>query len=241
MTENLRQSDQAKNAFIADVTHELRTPLTVIKGTVETLEDGAVDDKKGRKKLLQSMNLETDRLIKLVNDLLVLTRSDAGALSLDIRPFDLGGLIQTRCNLMETLAIQREVNFQQELPAQIHHRSIGDPNRTAQVLDNLLDNALRYAPRGSYILISLEIWNEQIQCSVIDQGPGISPEHLPMIFERFYRAEKSRDRESGGSGLGLAIARALIEAQGGSIWAQSTTGKGTTITFQLPCEKLPED
>ena len=120
MTENLRQSDQAKNAFMADVTHELRTPLTVIKGTVETLEDGAVDDKKGRGKLLNSMNLETNRLIKLVNDLLVLTRSDAGALSLDIQPFDLGELIQDRCDIMEPLAIQRGVKFQQEPHPKMH-------------------------------------------------------------------------------------------------------------------------
>ncbi len=241
MTKNLRQSNQAKNAFIADVTHELRTPLTVIKGTVETLEDGAVDDKKGRGKLLNSMNLETNRMIKLVNNLLVLTRSDAGALSLDMQPFDLGELIQDRCEIMEPLAIQRGVKFQQEPHPKFHRRCMGDPNRTAQVLDNLLDNALRYAPRGSNILISLEIWKEQIQCSVIDQGLGISSEHLPLVFDRFYRVEKSRDRESGGSGLGLAISRALIEAQGGSIWAESTTGKGTTITFRLPAEKLPAD
>lgn len=241
MTESLRQSDQAKNAFIADVTHELRTPLTVIKGTVETLEDGAVDDLAGRGKLLHSMNLETNRLIKLVNDLLVLTRSDAGALSLDIQSFDLDELIQTRCDIMEPLAIQRGVLLKQEISADLQPLVMGDPNRTSQVLDNLLNNAIRYAPRDSNIMISLENHESQIQCSVIDQGPGISGEHLPRIFERFYRVEKSRDRESGGSGLGLAIARALIEAQGGSIQAQSIIGVGTTITFQLPAAKLPRN
>jgi len=238
MTENLRQSDQAKNAFIADVTHELRTPLTVIKGTVETLEDGAVDDLSGRGKLLHSMNLETNRLIKLVNDLLVLTRSDAGALSLDIQSFDLFELVQTRCDIMEPLAIQRGVQLKQEISTDLQALVMGDPNRTAQVLDNLLNNALRYAPRDSNIMISLVNLGEKTQCSVSDRGPGISPEHLPLIFERFYRVEKSRDRESGGSGLGLAIARALIEAQGGSIQAQSIIGEGTTITFQLPAAKL---
>ena len=116
---------------------------------------------------------------------------------------------------------------------------MGDPHRTAQVLDNLLNNALRYAPRGSNIMISLENSGGEIQCSVSDRGPGISPENLPLIFERFYRVDKSRDRESGGSGLGLAIARALIEAQGGSIQAQSKMGDGTIITFTLPAEKLP--
>ena len=239
MTDSLRQSDQAKNAFIADVTHELRTPLTVIKGTVETLEDGALDDLAGRGKLLNSMNLETNRLIMLVNDLLVLTRSDAGALSLDIQTFDLGELVQTRCEVMEPLAIQKAVQFEQEKPTGFQPLVIGDPNRTAQVLDNLLNNALRYAPRDSKIVISLENPGAQIQCSVSDSGPGISGEHLPLIFERFYRVDKSRNRESGGTGLGLAIARSLIEAQDGSIRAQSKTGEGTKITFTLPAGKLP--
>jgi len=239
MTDSLRQSDQAKTAFIADVTHELRTPLTVIKGTVETLEDGAVDDLDGRGKLLNSMNLETNRLIKLVNDLLVLTRSDAGALSLDIQSFDLGKLIQTRCEIMEPLAIQNGIHLEQKKCSDFHPQVMGDPNRTAQVLDNLLNNALRYAPLNSRVIISLEDLGSQIQCSVSDRGQGISPKHLPRIFERFYRVDKSRDRESGGSGLGLAIARALIEAQGGSIQALSKVGVGTTITFSLPAGKLP--
>lgn len=239
MTDSLRQSDQAKNDFIADVTHELRTPLTVIKGTVETLEAGAIDDLTGRGKLINSMNLETNRLINLVNDLLILTRSDAGALSLDIQTFDLGELVQTRCEVMEPLAIQKSVRFEQENISDLRPLAIGDPNRTAQVLDNLLNNALRYAPRNSKIIISIENPGGQILCSVIDCGPGISQDHLPQIFERFYRVDKSRNRESGGTGLGLAIARSLIEAQDGSIRAQSTIGEGTKIIFTLPAGKLP--
>ncbi len=239
MTNSLRHSNQAKNAFIADVTHELRTPLTVIKGTVETLEDGAVDDLEGRGKLLHSMNLETNRLIKLVNDLLVLTRSDAGALSLDIQSFDLVELVHTRCDVMEPIATQSGIQFIQEKSADLHPLVMGDPNRTAQVLDNLLNNALRYGPRKSDIMISVNNSGMFTQCSVSDRGSGISPEHLQLIFERFYRVDKSRDRESGGSGLGLAIARALIEAQGGSIRAESSIGEGTTITFALPATKLP--
>jgi len=241
MTDSLRQSDQAKNAFIADVTHELRTPLTVIKGTVETLEDGAVDDLAGRGRLLQSMNLETNRLIKLVNDLLVLTRSDSGALSLEKQSFNLDKLVQTRCEVMEPLAIKSGVKLIQEKPTDFHSLGMGDQNRTAQVLDNLLNNALRYAPQDSNIVISLKNQAGNIQCSVSDMGPGISPEHIHLIFERFYRVDKSRDRESGGAGLGLAIARALIEAQGGKIWAESEVGTGTTISFILPAGILPKN
>ena len=139
---------------------------------------------------------------------------------------------------MEPLAIQKAVQFEYENPTDFQPLVNGDPNRTAQVLDNLLSNALRYAPRDSKIMLSLENLGGQIQCSVSDRGPGISREHLPLIFERFYRVDKSRNRESGGSGLGLAIARALIEAQDGSIQAHSIIGERTTITFQLPSEKL---
>jgi len=241
MTQNLRQSDQAKNAFIADVTHELRTPLTVIKGTVETLDDGALDDEAGRGKLLLSMNRETNRLIKLVNDLLVLTRSDAGALALDIQAIDLSELVQTRCDLLEPLATKKGITLVLKKPPNSSSQVLGDPLRVTQVLDNLLNNALRYAPRESTIMVSFEDLEGQIQCSVTDNGPGISPEHLPLIFERFYRVDKSRDRESGGSGLGLAIARALIEAQGGKIWVESDVGVGTTLSFHLPSNKLPEN
>lgn len=238
MTISLNQAEEAKNAFIADVTHELRTPLTVIKGTVETLEDGAVDDKEGRGKLLRSMNQETNRLIKLVNDLLVLTRSDAGALSLDIKTFDLKALIQTRMDNLQSLANSNGNTF---LLKDIGLRSslvIGDPNRTAQVLDNLLDNAISYAPRDSIIKISLEDQNSFVECSVTDYGKGIPQEHLPKIFDRFYRVEKSRGRASGGAGLGLSIARALIKAQGGSIQGSSIINEGTTISFTLPAAKL---
>lgn len=239
MTDNLRQSDQAKNAFITDVTHELRTPLTVIKGTIETLEDGAVNDLEGRGKLLHSMNLETNRLIKLVNDLLILTRSDADALSLDVHPIDLGKLAKTRCEVMEPLAAQKGVRLILETSPDFEYLALADPNRTAQVMDNLLHNALRYAPPESDIKVILNKQGDHILCSVVDRGPGISPEHLPLIFERFYRADQSRNRESGGSGLGLAIARALIEAQGGMITARSTVGEGSTISFTLPASTLP--
>jgi signal transduction histidine kinase len=238
MTRNLHQSEEAKNAFIADVTHELRTPLTVIKGTVETLEDGAVDDLAGRGKLLQAMNMETNRLIKLVNDLLILTRSDAGALSLDIKPFDLGSLIQDRCSNMQPLLEKNGNTISLMRSDTAAYHVLGDPNRTAQVVDNLLDNAINYAPGHSEIIISLENQGSQIQCTVSDSGQGIPPDHLPRIFDRFYRVDKSRGRGSGGAGLGLSIARALVESQDGSIRAQSIVGQGTSISFTLPTGKL---
>jgi signal transduction histidine kinase len=232
MTANLRQSEQVKNTFIADVTHELRTPLTVIKGTIETLEDGALDDAGGRGPLLTSMQHETDRLIRLVNDLLVLTRADAGALNLKLTAIDLGEIARARCENLSRLANQRQVRLNVEVhqPAEVQ----ADPDRLSQVLDNLLDNAVRHSPDGSGINITIQPEGHEISCAVSDQGPGISTQHLPFIFERFYRVDTSRGRHSGGSGLGLAIVRSLVMAQGGRVSAESIEGQGTTITFWLP-------
>jgi heavy metal sensor kinase len=232
MTASLRQSEQAKNAFIADVTHELRTPLTVINGTIETLEDGALEDVEGRGPLLTSMQHETNRLIRLVNDLLVLTRADAGALNLKIVNIDLAELARVRCESLSRLATTRQVDLNVEAHEQTE--VCGDADRLSQVLDNLLDNAIRHAQADSTITVSVHREGNEVACAVSDQGPGIPSEHLPYIFERFYRVETSRDRHSGGSGLGLAIVRSLVTAQGGHVSAESGAGRGTTITFWLP-------
>jgi signal transduction histidine kinase len=236
MTASLRQSDKAKNAFVADVTHELRTPLTVIKGTIETLEDGALDDLAGRDPLLASMQRETERLIRLVNDLLVLTRADAGTLNMHIQPLDLGDLARARCDHFTALASLRKIQFALKVT---ESPVMGDPDRLAQVLDNLLDNALRYSPEGSVITVEVDQKGDEVQCAIKDSGAGIPEEHLPFIFERFYRADSSRDRQTGGAGLGLAIARALVESQGGRISAMSQAGDGTTLRFSLPARQLP--
>ena len=243
MTASLRRSDQAKNAFLADVTHELRTPLTVIKGTIETLEDGALDDAEGRGPLLASMERETDRLIRLVGELLVLTRADAGALGLKLRPVDLLDLARQRCATLGAVAARRGLELRiQAGEGEAAGRFVvqGDSDRLAQVLDNLLDNAIRHAPDRSPVTIELRAEPDDVRCSVQDDGPGIPPEHLPFIFERFYRADAARDRAAGGAGLGLAIARALVEAHGGRIEAESAPGRGTTLTFCLPAaRRLP--
>jgi len=237
MTASLRKSEKAKTNFIADVTHELRTPLTVIRGTVETLEDGGLDDIRSRQGMLASMSRETNRLIQLVNQLLVLTRSDAGALSLQIEPVDLEELARERSALMEALAKHKGVSF--NLKAAGPALVMADRSRTAQVLDNLLDNALRYAPAGSSISLSLEDQTDSVRCSVKDSGVGIPADDLPHIFDRFFRVDKARDRESGGAGLGLAIAKSLIEAQGGKLQAFSEIDQGSELAFWLPRADLP--
>jgi signal transduction histidine kinase len=235
MAENLRRSDEAKKAFLADVTHELRTPLTVIKGTIETLEDGALDDPEGRGPLLTSMARETDRLIRLVNELLVLTRAEVGALQLNMQPLDLAILAKSRCDHFAQLAARRGITLNRRTDRDGQSGLlVADSDRVSQVIDNLLDNAIRHSSENSAITITIKGANNGVECSVSDQGPGIPPQHLPFIFERFYRVDASRHRKEGGTGLGLAIARALVDAQGGNIHAHSVEGQGTTITFWLP-------
>lgn len=231
MTDSLRQSDQAKTAFIADVAHELRTPLTVIKGTIETLEDGALDDLEGRGPLLASMQKETERLIRLVNDLLVLTRADAGTLRLNIQPLDLAELARARCAHLSALASRRGVTL--TVTGAESALVQADPDRLAQVLDNLLENATRYSPAGSTVAVEIARDEEKVTCAVRDTGPGIAAKHLPFIFDRFYRADTSRTRQTGGAGLGLAIVKSLILAQGGQVRAESVEGQGAVIEFSL--------
>ena len=238
MTSSLRHADQAKTAFISDVSHELRTPLTVIKGTIETLQDGALDDLAGRGPLLASMSRETERLITLVNDLLVLTRADAGALNLQIARVNLEELARSRCAHFERAAGLRQVSLRtvtEPQPAEPDSFSVlADPDRIAQVLDNLLDNAMRYSPPGGEVTVTLAREANQVACRVADAGPGIPAQHLPFIFERFYRVNPARGRGEGGSGLGLSIVRGLVLAHGGRTAASSIEGQGTTVIFWLP-------
>lgn len=235
MTTSLRQSNQSKNAFIADVTHELRTPLTVIKGTIETLQDGALDDLDARGPFLEAMNTETERLIRMVNDLLVLTRADAGALNLQLEPVALGELARGRCARLERVAQAAQVRIVVAPCSSEEECTVtADADRLAQVLDNLLANAIRYAPPESEVCVTVERQGDEIACRVADAGPGIPPEHLPLIFERFYRVEPARARDNGGSGLGLAIVQGLVAAHGGRVAADSAPGQGTAITFWLP-------
>jgi signal transduction histidine kinase len=232
MTSSLHRADQAKQAFVADVSHELRTPLTIIKGTIETLQDGAVDDLAVREGFLDSLAGETERLIQLVNDLLILNRAGAGALQLTLEPTDLAALARERAGRFAGLAAGQGARVLVEA-RDTNLWVLADAHRLAQVLDNLLHNAIRHAPQGT-IRVTLAGAGDAVSCCVADSGGGIPAAHLPHIFERFYRVDGSRNRASGGSGLGLAITRALVQAQGGRIEAASVEGQGASFTFSLP-------
>jgi two-component system OmpR family sensor kinase/two-component system sensor histidine kinase BaeS len=238
MTASLRQADQLKTAFVADASHELRTPLTAIKGFVETLQDGAIDDLEVRDGFLASVAAETERLIRLVNDLLLLSRADAQTLNLRLQPLDLPLLARTRADCLAPLAAQRQVSLRVIGPADSRATPtplvLADPDRVAQVLDNLLENAIRHSQPGHAVTITIIPAKDEVGCAVADTGSGIPAQHQPFIFERFYRVEAARSRQWGNSGLGLAIARALVLAQSGQIVVQSQEGQGTTMTFTLP-------
>jgi signal transduction histidine kinase len=246
MRDRLQAVEQMRSQFVSDVSHELRTPLTSIKGLVETLRDGAVDDPEVRDRFLTSVEDETDRLIRLVNDLLILSRADAQALNLPRTPVDMSQVVRATLEKLSTQLESLGIELREELPDKplvVHAES----DRIEQILVILLDNAIKHTPTGGEIHVTghhmevdetgfifqetqphHEIANfpphmmgKWALVSISDTGEGIPPEDLPHIFERFYRADHSRSRDRGGSGLGLSIAKALIEAYDGHIWLTS--------------------
>jgi signal transduction histidine kinase len=234
MTARLRSARQMQVDFVANVSHELRTPLTSIKGMVETLRAGAVEDLDVRDRFLGTVESETDRLIRLVHDLLLLSRADSEALNLRCESVDVARLAQLIVDRLTPQADTRGVTLRVESAPGLSP-AWADPDRVAQVLVNLLDNAIKYSPPEAAVDVAVLAGPEQtVLVRVRDRGIGIPPEALPRIGERFYRADKARSRAHGGSGLGLAIAQALIEAHGGKLWLESRGGEGTTAQFTLP-------
>ena len=234
MAEQLEQVESMRRRLIGDVTHELRTPLTAIKGSAEGLIDGilpATDETYGQ------IHAEAERLNRLVDDLQELSRVEARAYQLDFRDLDASMLIQTVIKRMQFQFDEKRVTLTINLPphpVMLH----ADEDRIVQVLTNLVGNALQYTPKNGEVTISLESTGNEARFSVKDTGIGIPPDHLPHIFDRFYRVDKSRSRAHGGSGIGLTIAKHLVEAHAGKIWAESAgEGKGSTFVFTLPLIK----
>jgi two-component system phosphate regulon sensor histidine kinase PhoR len=234
MTARLQAARQMQVDFVANVSHELRTPLTSVKGMVETLRDGAVDDPNVRDRFLATVEDETDRLIRLVNDLLTLSRADSEALNLRRERVDVAALAQEVVAQLAPQAEARElaltVGAAPGLPP-----AWADADRVAQVLLNLLDNALKYSRAGGRVTVRVMAKaTDELVVQVRDRGMGIPAEDLSQVGQRFYRADKARSRAGGGSGLGLAIARALVQAHDGRLWLESQEGQGTVASFTLP-------
>jgi len=228
MADSLQEVEQHRQRLIADLAHELRTPLTVIAGYLEGLEDGDIAPDPV---VYQRLHRETQRLRRLVRDLQELSKAEAGYLTLDLRPCALKPLVQ------EILA-KFQLQVPEEGPALV--LAIGelppvlaDPERVEQILINLLSNALRHTATGK-ITLGATLQGDWVTVRVEDTGTGIAPDDLPHIFERFWRSDQSRARETGGSGIGLTIVKKLIEIQGGTIHVTSTLGQGTIFLFTLP-------
>ncbi|HLE92893.1 MAG TPA: ATP-binding protein [Anaerolineales bacterium] len=232
MAEKLNQIESMRRRLIGDVSHELRTPLTAIKGSMEGLMDGVLP---ATDETFQQVHAEADRLNRLVDDLQELSRVEARAYQLDIRPLDVSTLARTVTKRLAPHAESKRISLDLDLAPGLPH-ILADEDRTVQVLTNLTGNALQYTPEGGRITISAKQVGNEVQIAVRDTGIGIPPEHLANIFDRFYRVDKSRSRQSGGgSGIGLTIARAIVEAHGGRIWVESAEdGNGSTFTFTLP-------
>lgn len=231
MAAALADSERQRQEFIADVSHELRTPLATLQGYMEGLIDGVVEADEETWGLLYA---ESERMRRLVDDLRQLSRVEAGQLDLHLAPSSPEKIVRRAAESMAPLFAEAGVELETELPGGLPEVS-ADADRVVQVLTNLMRNALRYTPSGGTVAVGTEARARDVLFTVTDTGSGIPAEHLPRVFERFYRVEKSRSREGGGSGVGLAISRALVESMGGEIRADSPgAGKGTTFSFTLP-------
>jgi len=225
MSQEVARVNQMRRDMTADIAHDLRTPLTVIAGYVESMQEGILQPTPERLSLIYN---EIEQLQNLVHDLQMLSQVDAGELSLNPQPIDLKILLERAAAPFAHRAEKQGVNLAVELDDHLPELRV-DEARMMQVFGNLLINALRYTPEGGKIALSAHRQNGKVVLSVQDTGTGIAPEELPYIFDRFHRADKSRHAEQGETGLGLAIVKALVEAQGGTVRAESTVGTGTTI------------
>jgi signal transduction histidine kinase len=229
MAERLQINDQQRRNMLADVSHELRTPITVIQGNVEGILDGLYPADEAR---LKSILEETHVLSRLVDDLRTLALAESGALRLKREPTDVAELIRDAVSGFEAQKKEKEIQVGMSLDG--GEDANIDPQRVREVLTNLLSNAFRYTPHGGKVNVRLTETGSGVERSVTisaeDNGPGIESADLAHIFDRFYKSS-----DSGGMGLGLSIAKYLIEAHGGKIWAESEVGKGTKISFSLPC------
>lgn len=230
LLQRLEESLMAQKHFVTDASHELRAPLSNLNLAIEVClrrERGLEEYREA----LETCHEETQRLIRLSNRLLTLSKSDEATLALNREVVDLKELIQNCVQRHQSRAVERNLHFQLHLSS---HRIALDPMQIGQVLDNLMDNALRHAPGQSAITWATQEGPNGVEVQISNSGPGLSPEQCNQVFERFYRVDSSRQRGTGGSGLGLTIAKSLIEAHGGQIGVRSQPGQDTTFWFRLP-------
>jgi two-component system phosphate regulon sensor histidine kinase PhoR len=230
----LRRLERVRRDFVANVSHEFKTPLTAIQGFAETLLSGALDDKANRERFVEIIREHAWRLARLTDDLLKLSRIEAGRLELELRSIRAEELVNSCVETARLNAKARGLEIHVDLPE--NPPAIrGDGVQLGEVLQNLLDNAVQYTPSGGKIEVKARSNGHDVVFTVADTGIGIPESDLERIFERFYRVDAARSREAGGTGLGLAIARHIVEAHGGRIWVESAIGQGSRFHFSVPC------
>jgi two-component system phosphate regulon sensor histidine kinase PhoR len=222
-----------RSEFLANVSHELRTPIFSIQGFLETLLDGAVDDPTVNREFLDKAHRHAGRLNALLNDLIEIARIESGEMKMSFRYFSIGEFLLGVIEEMRGQAEKRNLSLSLSPGIRPDELVYGDRDRLKQVMVNLIDNAIKYTEPGGSIVCFVSVEGDRTVVHVRDSGSGIAPEHLPRIFERFYRVDRDRSREVGGTGLGLAIVKHIVEAHGGTISVESTVGKGSTFSFSL--------
>jgi len=232
----LRQLETTRQEFVANVSHELRTPLSLIQGFVETLLNGAKDDPKGCTRFLQTIAKHTDRLTFLIEDLLTISALESGRVVMNFQNLNLRELTARVCGDLMKKAPQKGVSLSNEVPEDLECHADGD--RLQQVLFNLIETAIKYGREEGTVQIGARDTGEgMIEVQVKDDGPGIPPAAQERVFERFFRADKARSRETGGTGLGLAIVKHIAHAHHGEVRLESKPGEGATFYFTIPVAK----
>ena len=229
----IQQAFQRQQEFVADASHELRTPLTVLRSATDLMNAHRDEPLERNGELFDDVRAEIARMERLAQDLLTLARSDASGLELMTAPVEMADIAAEVVRRTTPMAQNEGVEL--ALQADSHPATVeADPDRLQQVLLILIDNSIKHTPRGGKVEVRVRRHGQAAQIEVADTGTGIAPEHLPRIFDRFYRADKARARARGGTGLGLAIAKMLVEAHGGELQLTSTLGVGTQVTLTLP-------
>ena len=237
-TTEQEKEERERRLFVSNVSHELRTPLTSVKSYLEALDEGALTEPVAPDFIKVSLD-ETNRMMRMVTDLLHLSRIDNATSHLDVELINFTAFITFILNRFDKMKSQDEEK-KYELVRDYPINSVWieiDTDKMTQVIDNILNNAIKYSPDGGKITVSMKTTDDQMILSISDQGLGIPKEDLPKIFDRFYRVDKARSRAQGGTGLGLAIAKEIVKQHNGFIWAKSEYGKGSTFTIVLPYDK----
>jgi two-component system phosphate regulon sensor histidine kinase PhoR len=229
----LKQLENLRKEFVANVSHELRTPVSVIRGYIETLLEKPAPDAATARQFQETIQKHARQLEALIEDLLNISALESHQARLEFEPVALAEVAAAATEQLRRQARDKNIAIAVDLPTTLPSVRC-DRQRLQQVFVNLLDNAIKYTQAGGRVGVSAQVAGTELEVSVADNGPGIAAEHLPRIFERFYRVDKARSRELGGTGLGLSIVKHIVLAHGGRVWVDSTVGHGSRFYFTLP-------